>query len=129
MDELLDTVEAKGEFEVIGDLAYLLPVRVIGEMLGVPEEDHAEFKGWSAVLAKSLDPDIAVSQDEPETSHAGDSRVEGVLRGLIAKRREEPRDDILFGSDRGRGGGRQAVGSGAYLDVPSDSSRARVAGT
>jgi cytochrome P450 len=97
VDESLDAVEAKGEFEVIGDLAYPLPVRVICEMLGVPEEDHAEFKGWSAVLAKSLDPDIAVTEDELKRRMQAIIESKEYFRGLIAKRREEPRDDILSG--------------------------------
>ena len=51
VDQLLDDVAEQGEMDVIADLAYPLPVRIISEMLGVPPEDHETFKGWSAVLA------------------------------------------------------------------------------
>jgi cytochrome P450 len=48
--ELLDKVEAKGEFELMADLANVLPVTVIAEMLGVPAELSATFKHWSDTL-------------------------------------------------------------------------------
>src|SRR6202012_74196 len=45
-----------GTLEVVSQLAYPLPVRIISEMLGVPAGDHARFAGWSASLANSLQP-------------------------------------------------------------------------
>src|SRR5690348_11724988 len=41
---LLDKVEVKGDFDLMADLANVLPVTVIAEMLGVPAELHATFK-------------------------------------------------------------------------------------
>jgi cytochrome P450 len=49
---LLDAVEHKGSFEVMADLANVLPVMVIAEMLGVPSADYQTFKNWSnAIIA------------------------------------------------------------------------------
>ena len=45
--ELLDKVESRGTFDVMADLANVLPVTVIAEMLGVPPELNATFKRWS----------------------------------------------------------------------------------
>jgi len=45
--ELLDKVETRGSFDVMADLANVLPVTVIAEMLGVPPELNATFKRWS----------------------------------------------------------------------------------
>src|SRR5687767_11082961 len=47
VDELLDAAAAKGEMELIHDLAHPLPVVVIAELLGVPLEDRERFRGWS----------------------------------------------------------------------------------
>src|SRR4030095_9509397 len=55
VDRLLDRVQAGGGMGVIEDLAYPLPVTVICEMLGVPVDDHASIRGWSADIARSLD--------------------------------------------------------------------------
>ena len=43
VDEQLDRVQAKGEMDVIRDLAHRLPVIVICDMLGIPEEHRAPF--------------------------------------------------------------------------------------
>ncbi len=40
-----------GQLEVVSQLAYPLPVRIISELLGVPVDDHPRFAGWSARLA------------------------------------------------------------------------------
>ena len=97
VDELLDAIEAKGELDVIRDLAYPLPVAVICEMLGVPKEDEAQFRTWSRVLASSLDPDIALPPEviQQRAEAIRDSRA--YFRQLIAKRGNEDRGDILSG--------------------------------
>lgn len=95
VDELLDAVAGKSEMEVIGDLAYPLPVQVICEMLGVPKEDHTVFRGWSQVLVKSLDPDIAVQPAELQARFKAIAESREYFKQLIAERRKNPRGDIL----------------------------------
>lgn len=95
VDELLDAAAAKGELEVIEDFAYLVPVRVICEMLGVPAEDHETFKGWSRELARSLDPEEMLPPDVVERRRRAIESFREYFRGLIAQRRVEPRDDLL----------------------------------
>ncbi len=43
VDERLDVVAAKGEADMMADVAFKLPVTVIGELVGVPPEDRDEF--------------------------------------------------------------------------------------
>ena len=43
--------EAGSSFDLMSTLAYPLPARVIFEMLGVPQEDRAQFHAWSQALA------------------------------------------------------------------------------
>ncbi|MGZ4106558.1 MAG: cytochrome P450 [Tumebacillaceae bacterium] len=54
--ELLDEIEARGtgEFDLIEDFSYPLPVIVIAEMLGVPNEDRAKFKHWSDIIVAGI---------------------------------------------------------------------------
>src|SRR5256712_9050353 len=58
IQEIVDYVLAeagdRGEFEIIHDLAYPLPVIVIAEMLGVPPEDRHRFKEWSDTVVATL---------------------------------------------------------------------------
>src|SRR5579871_3923743 len=48
--ELLDKVATSGRMDIIDDLSYPLPVIVIAEMLGIPQEDRERFKHWSDAI-------------------------------------------------------------------------------
>jgi pimeloyl-[acyl-carrier protein] synthase len=98
VDGLLDRVEGSGGMDVIEDLAYPLPVRVICEMLGVPISDQEVFRQWSADIARSLDAalfpaDSGVGTRGQEASDA----LKEYFRSLIAVRRKHPQPDLLSG--------------------------------
>jgi hypothetical protein len=95
VDGFLDRIEEKRDAEVIGDLAYPLPVAVICEMLGVPDEDRDEFKEWSDELVKSLDPGIALTPDQIKVRMEAVRRSRIYFRDLIARRRKTPGPDIV----------------------------------
>jgi cytochrome P450 len=48
--DLLDAVEGASRVDLIGALAYPLPILVISELLGIPAEDRALFEKWARVL-------------------------------------------------------------------------------
>lgn len=95
VDELLDAALPNGEMEVIEDLAYLVPVRVICELLGVPTADHEIFKGWSRQLARGLDPDFMIPEDTRREMLAAGEALREYFEGLIAERTKQPGDDML----------------------------------
>jgi cytochrome P450 len=45
--ELLDLMKAQGKMDVVSDIAFPLPAKVIAEMLGVPPEDWDIFQRWA----------------------------------------------------------------------------------
>jgi cytochrome P450 len=96
--ELLSAAAARDphELEIVSQLAYPLPVRIICELLGVPAGDHHRFAGWSARLAHSLQPRF-IEQDEEGFADAATARAEFAeyFRALIAQRRAQPGDDLL----------------------------------
>src|SRR5712691_6813343 len=92
--ELIERIATRGgQFDVITDLAYPLPVVVIAELLGVPPEDRETFRGWSAALAASLDP--LVTQELAQRATQARDGLHAYLRGIIAERRREPRSDLI----------------------------------
>jgi len=93
VDGMLDTVAPRGEMDVIADLAFPLPFAVISEMLGMPEHDRTELRGWSHTLVKSLEP-IVVPEELPAIMDAGDHITEHV-EAAIAWKRRHPADDLL----------------------------------
>ena len=95
VDGVLDRAAEQGGMEVVADLAFPLPVLMICELLGVPGEDVDEFKDWSAAAARSLDPEFVVPPEVMEGAREASARAEAYFTDLIAKRRNEPRDDLL----------------------------------
>jgi pimeloyl-[acyl-carrier protein] synthase len=53
-EQLIDRVVASGRMDVIADFAAPYPALVFAALLGVPEEDHAQLKVWSADFAEML---------------------------------------------------------------------------
>jgi len=95
VDSLLDTLAGAGNMDVIADLAYPLPVIVICEMLGVPPEDQATFKVWSAELARSLEPTITLPPESMRRRVHASKESRDYFRGLVADRRKHLGSDIL----------------------------------
>jgi len=96
VDALLDRVRDVGRMEVISDLAYPLPVTVISEMLGVPEEDRERIKQWSADIARSLDA-IGLPTDPAIVDRGRTARlaIGDYFRSLLPDRKKHPRGDLL----------------------------------
>jgi cytochrome P450 len=95
VDELLDAAIPTGSLEVIEELAYLVPVRVICELLGVPTADHEVFKGWSRDLARSLDPEFMIPTETQERQMQAGLALWEYFEGLITERTKNPGDDML----------------------------------
>ena len=97
-DELLTVALAHdgSELELVSQVAYPLPVRIICEMLGVPPGDHARFASWSASLVHSLQPTFGAvnAADLAEAERAG-IEFGAYFTELIAARRSTPGDDLL----------------------------------
>ena len=64
------------DIDLIVDLAYPLPLTVICELLGVPEDDRAQFAAWSRVLTHALDDPLPTSFRE----------IPAVLRSVVERR-------------------------------------------
>jgi len=91
VNELLDGIAGRAEFDLVSELAWPLPVIVIAEMLGIPREDRERFKRWSDAMVATLGGDYS-SLDEARRSN--EELVEYVSR-VIADRRKQPRDDLI----------------------------------
>ncbi|OBH02576.1 MULTISPECIES: cytochrome P450 [unclassified Mycobacterium] len=100
VDGLLDRIAEKGEFDVVEDFAYPLPVAVICRLLGVPLDDEPQFSQASAVLAQALDPFSTITGVPPDVVNERMQAVRGLrgyLHDLIERRRSRPGDDLLSG--------------------------------
>jgi len=92
--ELLDRVAQKGTFDLMEDLASPLPMIVIAEMLGVPPEEHAQFKAWSnAIIEGGRGTFRGVAPSEALKSSSQELRA--YLTRQIERRRREPGEDLI----------------------------------
>ncbi len=95
-DELLNAAAERGRLDVVADLAYPLPVRIICELLGVPTADHHLIHDWSEVLAHALEPDLVTAgPGSDSTAEQARGEMAAYFQELVAARRAEPRDDLL----------------------------------
>ncbi|WP_316183945.1 cytochrome P450 [Bradyrhizobium sp. SZCCHNRI1003] len=88
VDRLLDAIEAKGKFELIGDFASAIPVEVIGNLLDVPHEERGPLRDWSLAILGALEPVLS-----PEQFSRGNEAVKDFLvylEDLVARRRARP---------------------------------------
>ncbi|WP_305790142.1 cytochrome P450 family protein [Symbioplanes lichenis] len=85
--ELLDAVAGRDEVDLIDAFAFPLPIQVICELLGVPVADRDAFRAWS---------DVLVTGDRPRMPEALKA-LGAYIRGLLARRRADPGDDLLSG--------------------------------
>jgi cytochrome P450 len=94
VEELLDGAAAAGRMDVIRDLAYPLPMRVISGMLGVAPEDRDQFKKWTDDLAMFLG-DVRGAAEHVGVAQRSALEMVEYLKGIIRECRENPRDDLI----------------------------------
>jgi cholest-4-en-3-one 26-monooxygenase len=90
--DIVDKVAERGECDFVVDVAAELPLQVIAEMMGVPQEDRHKVFEWSNRLIGSEDPEYAVSVED-----ATGAAVEmfSYAHDLAAAKRANPGDDII----------------------------------
>ena len=93
VDAAVTEVAGRGSMELIGDLAYPLPVAVFCEMLGIPVEAGPQFREWTAAVARSLD--LVISEDVYDECMVLIAEMEDYLAEQVERKRAEPADDVL----------------------------------
>jgi cytochrome P450 len=103
-DRILDRALPVGEFDFVDDVAAVLPIRVLCEILGVPHDDNRKLIEWGDAMIGSTDPDLSdMSYEHPSSDQyrllpfRSPVALELYRYGhaLAAERRKEPRDDIV----------------------------------
>jgi cytochrome P450 len=95
VDDALDAMAARGGGDVVGDLAFPLPFTVISEMLGMPDGNRDEVRGWSHTLTKTLDP--ILTPEEVAAALAAANNMQAHVQDMLAWKRAHAADDLLTG--------------------------------
>ncbi len=87
----VDAVAARGDCDFVQELAAMVPLQAIGELLGVPVEERAQLIDWTNAMASPYGetPDAA----QANLLAAKDALFEYALE-LGARKRRDPGDDI-----------------------------------
>jgi linalool 8-monooxygenase len=87
--DLIDNVIERGSCDFVADIAVELPLRVIADMLGTPQEDRQQLFEWTNRLSR------AAATSDPDMGAGALMEIGGYLTGLVAERQANPRDDLI----------------------------------
>lgn len=93
VDSILDDMAGAGSSDVMADLAFPLPVAVIGELLGVPEADRAGFQPLVRKLTVGIEP--FADNDSLRAALDAQDEARDYFADLLAERRSRPENDML----------------------------------
>ena len=88
VDSLLDAIAPLRHCDLLPELAVPLPIAVISDVLGIPAEDGAEFRRFTATL---MDPSDAARASRPQVV----GEMHEFFAALVARKRERPGDDLF----------------------------------
>jgi cytochrome P450 family 142 subfamily A polypeptide 1 len=88
VDDLIDAVIEQGGCDFVRDIATPLPMFMIGELMGLPEVDHAQLLEWSDLFATGGD---EVLEDVVPAVQA----YANYINEHIAQRRGSDREDLV----------------------------------
>src|SRR5436309_1153366 len=93
VDQTLDRVAGQGHMDLIEDFAFRLPVTIICDMLGIPEEHREVFYTSSRDGGRLLDP-VPLSPAEIQQANAANLTAQMYFQQLFELRRKNPGDDL-----------------------------------
>jgi cytochrome P450 len=95
-DELLDAVQAQGQMDLITDFAFPLPMTVISEMLGIPEEQRKPFRAWTQAIiqGQSAASSPVQKEDQMVAGKAAEDAFIGYIKTLLSEKSRHPDDSL-----------------------------------
>lgn len=95
VNKLIDDVQARGQCDFVPDLSEPLPVAVISDLLGVPEEHRAKLRPWSEAIVKMYE--LGHTEEQMRAASQAAREFMALVGELAAERRYHPQDDLITG--------------------------------
>ena len=92
--ERIERLRADGGGDIVTELFKPLPSMVVAHYLGVPEEDWAQFDGWTQAIVAANTAEGGIAGALETVGDAVGSMM-AYFTGLIERRRTEPEDDTI----------------------------------
>ncbi len=93
VDQTLDAIAGQGHMDLIEDFAFRLPVTIICDMLGIPEEHREVFYKGSRDGGRILDP-VPLTPEEIAQANMNNAMAKMYFEQLFEMRRRNPGDDL-----------------------------------
>ena len=93
-ERFLDQMVPRGRMDIIADLAYPLPITVIGDLLGLPPGDSDRLKTWSDELAYFVGGALTTA-DKYERSQEGVQEMAQYFSEAIDHERKSPENGLI----------------------------------
>ncbi|WP_028138014.1 cytochrome P450 [Bradyrhizobium japonicum] len=94
VDQAIDAVIDRGHMDLIEDFAFRLPITIICDMLGIPEEHREVFYNSSRDGGRLLDP-VPLTPEEIKKGNEGNLLAQMYFQQLFELRRKNPADDLI----------------------------------
>jgi hypothetical protein len=91
---LIDGFEARRSGDLRALFNHPLPVIVICDLLGIPEEDRGQFVQGTRISGRLIDPS-PLTQEELDQANRNTEESQAYFAALCERRRREPRDDLI----------------------------------
>ncbi len=104
VEGLLDRAAGLGRFDLIEDYAALIPIEVIGNLLGIPADRRAPLRAWSLAVLNALEP--VLTPEQAQRANEALLAFRPFLQEIIEERRRTPGDpwrDVLTRLIQGEG--------------------------
>jgi len=94
-DKIIDSVIEKGEADFVTDISAELPLVVIADLLGVPQEDRHKMFDWSNRMVGNQDAEYQGEEGGSEHAQAAAMELYAYAADLFAKKRVDPHEDLM----------------------------------
>ena len=90
-DQIVEAAGERGDVEFVSEVAYQLPMHVIADIMGIPDDDRPWVFARTDMMLRALDPTSGV---EPSQRQVVERELFDYAQQLSAFKREHPGDDI-----------------------------------
>lgn len=87
VNHLIDSFERDGSADLVPQLTFTFPLRVVAHIMGLPIRDFEQFHHWAL--------DLLSLSDDPGRGFAAAERIVEYLRPILAERRSDPKEDLV----------------------------------
>lgn len=93
VDRLLAKMSCAESFDLAQDVALQLPLEVLADLIGVPQEERRDLFSWTRQTVNLGDSEF--DNGSPETGAAAAQNIFDYLHALVQRREADPSDDLF----------------------------------